>query len=225
MSGRARRCDAPRRCRAGRRSPRAAALDRFGLTPASARSHTLGDRMGDRLKTLWTNHRWATIGIAAGIAAVLIAGVGYLVLKRPADKSCPDPCTIETTTETGPVTKTVDWPFYGRNKERTRFLDAPGIKPPFTTKWTFKGRRLLEYSPIAVGGAIYGLNNNGLAFSIKKTTGKARWTRQIASVNASSPAYSKSRLFISNLDPGQVIALRTKDGSTLWRHPLPGRTE
>ncbi len=176
-------------------------------------------------RNLWANHRWATLGVAAGIGAVVVALIGYLVLKRPADKSCPDPCTIETTTEKGPVTKTVDWPFYGRNKERTRDLDAPNVKPPFTTKWSFKGRRLLEYSPIAVGGAIYGLNNNGLAFAIKKRTGKARWTRQIASRNASSPAYSTHRLFISNLEPGQVISLSTKNGSTLWRRPLPGRTE
>ena len=68
--------------------------------------------------------------------------------------------------------KTVNWPFYGRDKERTRYLDAPHVKPPFATRWTFKGRRLLEYSPIAVGGAIYGMNNNGLAFSIKKRTRK-----------------------------------------------------
>jgi outer membrane protein assembly factor BamB len=181
--------------------------------------------MRTTLKGLWDNHRWATLGVAAGIAAVLVALAGYLILKRPADKSCPDPCTIETTTETGPVTKIVDWPFYGRNKERTRDLDAPGVKPPFTTKWSFKGRRLLEYSPIAVGGAIYGMNNNGLAFSIKKKTGKARWTRQIATRNASSPAYSRHRLFISNLDPGQVVSLSTKKGATLWRRVLPGRTE
>lgn len=176
-------------------------------------------------KNLWTNHRWATIGTAAGIAAVLVALIGYLVLKRPADKSCPDPCTIETTTNSGPVTKTVNWPLYGRDKERTRYLDAPHVKPPFATRWRFKGRRLLEYSPIAVGGAIYGMNNNGLAFSIKKRTGKARWTRQIATRNASAPAYSNARLFISNLDPGQVISISTKNGRTLWRRALPGRTE
>ena len=151
-------------------------------------------------KNLWTNHRWATLGTAAGIGAVLVALIGYLVLKRPGDKSCPDPCTIETTTDSGPVTKTVDWPFYGRNKERTRFLDAPNVKPPFTTKWTFKGRRLLEYSPIVVGGSVYGINNNGTAFSIKKSTGKARWIRggtrkfcrRVAVRKRSSPLSSSS---------------------------------
>ncbi len=177
------------------------------------------------LKSLWADHRWATIAAAAGVAAVLIAVAGYLVLKRPADKSCAEPCTIETTTSTGPVIKTVNWPFYGRDKERTRYLDAPHVKPPFATRWTFKGRRLLEYSPIAVGGAIYGMNNNGLVFSIKKRTGKARWTREIATRNASAPAYGNHMLFISNLDPGQVIAIATKNGRTVWRRSLPGRTE
>src|SRR3954453_15933637 len=189
------------------------------------------DRMRDTFKSLWANHRWATLGTAAGIGAILVALAGYLILKRPADKSCPDPCTIETTTDTGPVTKTVDWPFYGRNKERTRFLDAPKVKPPFTAKWSFKGRRLLEYSPILVGGSIYGINNNGTAFAIKKSTGKARWIREIATRNASAPAYgpgksnTEGRLYYSNLDPGQVISLGTHRGTTLWKRSLPGRTE
>src|SRR3954453_24073200 len=189
------------------------------------------DRMRAKLKSLWADHRWATLGTAALIGAIVVAGVGYLVLKRPADKSCPDPCTIETTTDTGPVTKTVDWPFYGRNKERTRFLDAPKVKPPFTAKWRFKGRRLLEYSPILVGGSIYGINNNGMAFAIKKSSGKARWIRQIASRNASAPAYgpgkpnAEGRLYFTNLEPGQVLALGTHRGTTLWKRSLPGRTE
>jgi outer membrane protein assembly factor BamB len=181
--------------------------------------------MRARVEELWKNHRWATIGAAAGVAVLVFALIGYLILKRPGDKSCPDPCTLETTTDEGPVTTNVNWPFYGFNKERTRFLDATEVKPPYSVRWRFKGRRLLEYSPIAVGGAIYGINNNGLAFSIKKHSGKARWIRQVASRNASAPAFSDARLYISNLEPGQVIALATKDGHTLWRRALPGRTE
>ena len=51
------------------------------------------------------------------------------------------------------------------------------------------------------------------------------WKKQIAELNASSPAYSRGRLFIANLEPGQVIALDAKSGDTLWRRELPGRTE
>jgi outer membrane protein assembly factor BamB len=177
------------------------------------------------LKNLWANHRWATVGATAGVAAVVVAVVVYLVLKRPADKSCPDPCTITTTAQQQPVTSSTNWPLYGLNRERTRYLDAPNVNPPYSVKWTFKGRRLLEYSPILVRGALYAVNNNGLAFSVKKRTGKARWMREIATRNASAPAFSDGMLYISNLDPGQVIALTSRDGKTVWRHPLAGRTE
>jgi hypothetical protein len=49
------------------------------------------------VKDLWNNHRLATIAGAAGVLAIVLAIAGYLILKRPDDKSCPDPCTIETT--------------------------------------------------------------------------------------------------------------------------------
>jgi outer membrane protein assembly factor BamB len=180
--------------------------------------------VGSLINNLWNNHRWVSIGTAAGVAAVVAAVAAYLILKRPEDKACPDPCEI-TTTAQQPVTGLTNWPLYGFNRERTRYLDTPRVKPPFHVRWSFKGRRLLEYSPILVGGALYAVNNNGLAFSVKKRTGKARWIREIATRNASAPAYGDRMIFISNLEPGQVIALSTKDGSTIWRHPLPGRTE
>jgi outer membrane protein assembly factor BamB len=173
---------------------------------------------------LWRQHRWATIGVAAALAAILIALVGYLVLKRPGDKSCPAPCTITATTAQ-PVSGLTDWPFYGYNPERTRFLDAPEVKPPFSIRWRFKGNNLLEYSPILIGNQLFGINNNGLAFSVKTKTGKARWKRQVAQLNASAPAYGDGLLFVSNLEPGQVIALSKYDGSEVWRRPLPGRSE
>ena len=180
--------------------------------------------MRDRLKSLWTNHRWATLGTAAGLAAIVIAVVGYLVLKRPGDKSCPAPCTI-TSEAPKPVSGTTNWPMYGLSPERTRYLDAPGVKPPFRVRWRFKAGHLLEYSPILVGNQMFGINNNGLAFSIKTKTGKARWKRQVASLNASAPAYSDGNIYISNLQPGQVVDLAAYDGHTIWTHPLPGRSE
>jgi outer membrane protein assembly factor BamB len=176
------------------------------------------------ITNLWNNHRWAMIGTAAGVAAVVIALVGYLILKRPGDKSCHAPCTI-TSTAPQPVSGVTDWPMYGLNEERTRYLDAPGVKPPFAIRWRFKGGHLLEYSPILVDGQLFGINNNGLAFSIKTRSGKARWKRQVASLNASAPAYSDGNVYVSNLDPGQVLDLAAYDGHQIWKHPLPGRSE
>jgi len=47
----------------------------------------------------------------------------------------------------------------------------------------------------------------------------------VATLNASAPTYSNGRLYISNLEPGQVQALDGASGKVVWRHPLPGRTE
>jgi outer membrane protein assembly factor BamB len=175
---------------------------------------------------LWNNHRlWVLAGGASALVVIVGVAVYFAFIKRPEDKPCPDPCVIETTDNPAPVVESVDWPLYGLNEERTRYLDAPRVKPPYTTKWTFKGRRLLEYSPILVENALYAVNNNGQAFSVKKSTGKARWFTEIATRNASAPAYSDGMIYISNLEPGQVIALTTRDGSVAWKHPLPGRTE
>jgi outer membrane protein assembly factor BamB len=174
-------------------------------------------------KNLWTNHRWATLGTAA-VVVVAIAVIAYLVLKRPGDKTCPAPCTLTTQAEQ-PISGTTDWPLYGLNPERTRFLDAPGVKPPFAIRWRYKARHLLEYSPILIGAQLFGINNDGEAFSIKTRTGKARWKQQIAHLNASSPSYSDGNLYYANLEPGQVVSLAAYDGHQVWKHPLPGRTE
>src|SRR3954452_20617397 len=101
--------------------------------------------MRTRLESLWNDHRWATIGTAAAIGDALIALVAYLILKRPPDKSCPAPCTITTQAEQ-PVSGTTGWPSYSLNPERTGYLDAPGVNPPFSIRWRFKAGHLLEYS-------------------------------------------------------------------------------
>jgi outer membrane protein assembly factor BamB len=177
------------------------------------------------VQNLWNNHRLATIVGAAGVVAIAGAVIGYLILKRPADKSCPAPCTIETTEGPRPIVGVVDWPFYGLDPERTRYMNAPNVKPPYIVTWKFKGNRLLEYSPILHAGSLYAINNNGLAYSVKTRSGKARWKHEVATQNASAPAYADEKIFVSNLEPGQVQALDAHNGKRLWVRHLPGRTE
>lgn len=176
------------------------------------------------LKSLWSDHQPVVL-VGAAATLLIAAGVaGYLILKRPADVSNPDAEFVEQAQQKG-VVGVADWPFYGREGDRTRYLPAPDVKPPYKVAWAFNGRKLLEYSPIVVGGSIYGINNNGEAFSVKTRNGKVRWRREIAQLNASSPAYSDGQLFIANLEPGQVQALNAKNGNLRWRKSLPGRSE
>lgn len=180
------------------------------------------------IANLWNNHRlWVLAGGATALVAVVGVAVYFAFIKRPADKDCPDPCTIVTEAEasTKSIVGVANWPLYGLNQERTRYLNAPEVKPPYLAKWSFKGNRLLEYSPILVGGSLYGINNNGLAFSVKTRSGKARWKREVATRNASAPAYSNGVIYLSNLEPGQVQALDARDGKLIWKRSLSGRTE
>ena len=128
-------------------------------------------------------------------------------------------------TPSRPTPKTTDWPTYGFDQARARYLPTDQVKPPFKVAWRYDARHLMEYSPIVVGNTLYGIDNNGEAFALSTRNGKPRWRRDVASLNASAPTYSDGKLFISNLEPGQLQALNASNGKVLWRHSLPGRTE
>ena len=132
------------------------------------------------------------------VPGVLIA---YDSLKRPADVHNAD-VPFKAQKPPRPKAKTVNWPLFGFNPARTRYLAAKGVKPPFRKLWRYTGRPLLEFPPIFVGGKLYFVNNSGRAFALDADTGKVLWERRIGLLNASSPAYYRHRLYIVNLVPG-----------------------
>ncbi len=171
----------------------------------------------------WTEHRATAIAVMAGFVAVVGVG-GWLLLRSPSSS------TESTTTTAIPAAKpsalqTTDWPTYGLDAARTRYLPSDRVQPPYKLAWSYDARHLMEYSPIVVADTLYGIDNNGEAFALNTGNGKPRWRRDVATLNASAPTYSHGRLYISNLDPGQVQALNARSGKVLWRHPFPGRTE
>ena len=175
---------------------------------------------------LWKQHRRLAIGlIAGGVIAVFGAGVlAYELLKRPPDVHNEN-ATFVPQKPPKPEAKTVNWPMYGLNPARTRYLPATGIKPPFRKLWRYTERPLLEFPPIYVAGKLYFVNNNGTAYALDADTGKVLWERSLGRLNASSPAYSKHRLYIVNLVPGHIVKLDAKTGKIIWKHSLPGRAE
>ncbi|MGB7589085.1 MAG: PQQ-binding-like beta-propeller repeat protein [Solirubrobacterales bacterium] len=176
-------------------------------------------------KRLWRERRPVAIALLAGAVAVVVgAVVGYELLKRPPDVhnthvafKPEKPKKLER--------KTVNWPMFGLNRARTRYLPAKGVKPPYRLLWHFTERPLLEFPPVYNGGKLYFVNNNGTAFALDANTGKVLWERRIGRLNASSPAYYKHRLYIVNLVPGHVVKLDAKTGKILWKRSLPGRAE
>ncbi len=177
-------------------------------------------------KNLWANHRIATLATSAAVLVAVVGVVGYLVLKRPGDVSNEDAAFDVADQQQGKgVLGEANWPFYGLDQERTRYLAAKDLKPPFKVAWRINARKLLEYSPVLFDGSLYTINNNGEALSAKTRNGKIRWRREVATRNASSPAYSNGMLFLANLEPGQVLGLNAKNGVQRWKRRLPGRTE
>jgi outer membrane protein assembly factor BamB len=186
-------------------------------------------------RRLWREHRRIAFALIAVVVLVVAAVVvGYETLKRPGDvhneaairefkpeppKEPPKP----TPGRAGPTT--VNWPMYGLNPQRSRYLPARGIKPPFRKLWRYTERPLLEFPPIYVGGVLYAVNNSGFAFALDAKTGTKLWEHRIGELNASSPTYYKHRLYIVNLVPGHIVKLDAKTGKVIWKKSLPGRAE
>jgi outer membrane protein assembly factor BamB len=180
-----------------------------------------------RLLTTWRSWSVRRRLVVAGGAAALVAGVAalllYLALHRPADVSNPDAVFHKKKQKT---VKPVDWPIYGLNSERTRYLPAKRLDPPFRSSlWSFQAGKLLEFSPIVVRGTLYFMDKNALFYALDADKGKVEWKRKVGTLNASAPAYNNGRLYAVTLEPGQVVAVDAKRGKVLWRRPLPGRTE
>ena len=171
-----------------------------------------------------TRRRWA---IAAGVV-LLIAVVGgalaYNHLKRPGDVS--DSGAPFSSTEPQIIRHIVDWPTYGLDNQRRRFLPVKGIKPPFRRVWSFHtGGVLTEFSPVVANKRIYGADKYARAFALDANNGKVLWRKDIGSLNASSPAFHNGRVFFVNLQPGRATALNANNGHVLWHRDLPGRSE
>ncbi len=178
-------------------------------------------------RRFWEQHRTLAMAlIAAGVLAIFGVLIAYNELKRPPDVHNEDVVFEPQKPKAPPPrAKTLNWPLFGLNPARTRYMPAKGIVPPFRKLWRYTDRPLLEFPPIFVGGTLYAVNNNGYAFSLDARSGRTLWERRIGTLNASSPAYAKHRLYIVNLVPGHIVKLDAKTGRTIWKRELPGRAE
>ncbi len=178
------------------------------------------------------------VAIIAAVSLIGIAGAFALYdrFKEEADRSCPPPCTLETERDKpashAEQVETVDWPLYGYDLARTRYLPTKRVKPPYdASAWSFQAGKLLEFSPVVAKGTLYFQDKDALLYALSADKGKVEWTKDIGGLGAASPAYSHGVVFAVTLqrapgvDQGEALALRAKDGKLLWRFPLPGRSE
>lgn len=124
-----------------------------------------------------------------------------------------------------PPDRSIDWPRFGYDPGRSKFLNAQQVRPPFAKVWKYKGDELIEFPPIVVDDRLYFIDNDGLYVVLDAKTGKVIWQKRITSLNASSPAYADGVLYSVSLEPGQALAVRASDGKVLWTKELGARAE
>jgi len=178
--------------------------------------------------TPWYRDRRKVISLAlvAVAAATAIGLVAWNELKRPEDVSNPS-ARFDHDAEAKPVKKrhTVDWPTFRYDRQRTGYLPSNRVRPPFQRVWRYGGKPLLEFPPIVVRNVLYFVDNDGTARALSAKNGRTIWKKKIARLNAATPTWSDGRLYLVNMEPGQVMALNAKNGHRIWRKSLPCRSE
>ena len=179
--------------------------------------------------------------VIAGLVVLLAggaAGVYFWVHGRERNISNPHVLFETTATVRKPpappprADRAFEWPLYGFTPARTRSfpLERPA-RPPFLPRWAVRGDDLLEFSPVAGGGSLYLLKNNGALYAIKRATGFVFWKKKLGDLAASAPAYRRGTLFVTLLQDkgrkngGRVAAVSVQYANTLWSRPLPSRSE
>jgi outer membrane protein assembly factor BamB len=182
--------------------------------------------------------RWPwLLGLLVLAAGVAVAA--YLVfVKAPGDVSHPD---VEFTApkKAPPAQKRntgVDWPLYGYDLGRTRYLPDVKIRPPFVRAWTRPGSHLIEFQPVLASGRLFYQKNNGEIYSISAATGRVRWRRHIGGLSASAPAVGGGKVYavvnkgsasggIAGAGRGRLVALDASTGQIRWSRQLASASE
>jgi outer membrane protein assembly factor BamB len=176
-----------------------------------------------------------------GALVVVLAGSGaaiyFAFVKAPGNISHPD---VEfTAPRKAPAPQKLNtgynWPLYGYDLGRTRYLPGVKIKPPFAREWTRPGSHLIEFQPVLVSGRLYYQKNNGEIYSVSAASGRVRWRKRLGGLSASAPAVAGGKVYavsnkggvggIAGAGPGRVYAIDTRSGRTLWAKPLASASE
>jgi outer membrane protein assembly factor BamB len=160
-----------------------------------------------------------TVLAIGGVAAAAY----FAFIKRPGDVSNEnvafEPKEVKIPERS--TIKNVNWPVYGMNPARTRYLPGKDLDPPFSAaKWSLPIGHLIEHGPIVAGDSLYILDLEGIVYSVDKGSGKVNWKKDYGELSAAAPAYSDGIVYAVFLDPDQIVAIRAKDGKELWRKPI-----
>jgi outer membrane protein assembly factor BamB len=189
---------------------------------------------GGRRRKRWP---WILGGTLLVLAGIAVAGY-FLFVKAPGNVSHPN---VEFTTPKKAPPKPqkqntgLNWPLYGYDLGRTRYLPGVGLRPPFEREWTRAGSHLIEFQPVLMSGGLYYQKNNGEIYSLSAATGRVRWRKRIGGLSASAPAAAGGKVYavtnkggaggIAGAGPGRVLAMDARTGRILWAKRLASASE
>jgi len=198
--------------------------------------------------------KWVLAG--AGVLVLLLAGAAAayyfyeqhqsrdirgsstveFVPTEPAPKPPPKPKPREHGPRVSAALTRVDWPTFGYDARRLRYLPSP-LRPPFRVDWTFRAHHLIEFPPAVAYGRVYIANNPGTLFAISAKTGRLGWRFASGRCTAASPAVADGVVYEAFLNKapcnrspgtpgidGEVVALEARTGVVRWRRRI-GPTE
>jgi outer membrane protein assembly factor BamB len=182
--------------------------------------------------------QWVAVAVGVLVLAVGIAAVVVLTGK-PGDVSHPNveftapqsTTTTQAKQPTSPRQPGFKWPFYGYDRQRTRYLPlARPIHPPYRRPWNYRAGALLEFPPVLSARTLFLLKDDGMLVAIARKSGRVVWGRKLGYLAASSPAVSGGSVYAvilqrkANIRQGRVVALSVS-GRTRWSRKLGSRAE
>lgn len=176
--------------------------------------------------------------MVVGACAIVALGVGVLVhvlQVRQAGRNVVGSRTVEFHPAPRPrplLQRPVmpAWPTYGRGAARLRTVDGVGLRPPFRRVWTWHGRALLEFPPVAADERLFLSTFDGRFYALDARTGRPVWRWNSGRCGWASPAIA-GRLVIQTfigrhcgLDvpgtDGEVVAFDRRSGAIRWRRTI-----
>ena len=164
-----------------------------------------------------------------GVSGKLARGLALGLLVGATAAGCGGGSDHGTTTSgsaggasTAATAETIEWPIFGRVEQRTHYLaDAPN--PPFHMLWEFFAKQLIEFPPVLTGEYAIVVNKTGEVFVIDARSGKVVRRADLGD-DVTSPALSKDRLYVAQLD-GTLSALEVTGPETKWSFKASSKLE
>ena len=189
-----------------------------------------------------TRRRWIVVALVGALLLAIAAGVaGWWYHEQTTPKEVRGSSTVEFVPREKPqakprprkVVETVPWPTYGYDNQRTH-LSPFKHRPPYRRLWMLRTRWYVEYPPVVGYGKVFVSQLKGVFFAVDAKTGEWRWRRKFDFCSAAAPALAAGLVIEAFIPrpctkgprgvPGLVIAMRQKDGKTVWRQPIPSES-